>query len=156
NTIVAHRQTEADLVQARTELEDRVAERTAEVVARNAELQARIAERLQVEHALSEARDHLEARVRERTRVLELAIVEHRRTQNELFLAKAAAEEASIAKSAFLTNMSHELRTPLNAIIGYSELLKEDAESRGDDSVGDLGRIIDAGRHLLALITAVL
>ena len=36
--------------------------------------------------------------------------------------ARAAAEEANLAKSHFLANMSHELRTPLNAIIGYSEL----------------------------------
>ena len=28
--------------------------------------------------------------------------------------------------------MSHELRTPLNAIIGYSEMLREDAEAAGN------------------------
>ena len=27
--------------------------------------------------------------------------------------------------------MSHELRTPLNAIIGYSEMLKDEAEDDG-------------------------
>ncbi|WP_291982649.1 ATP-binding protein [Luteitalea sp.] len=109
------------------------------------------------DEALSEARSGLEARVQDRTKTLELEVLEHQRTENQLILAKAAAEEASVAKSAFLANMSHELRTPLNAIIGYSEMLREDAEDQiGTASVEDLTKITTAGRHLLALITGVL
>jgi signal transduction histidine kinase len=53
--------------------------------------------------------------------------------------------------------MSHELRTPLNAIIGYSEMLMEDAEDRGDDaSQADLRKIETAGKHLLGLINDIL
>lgn len=37
--------------------------------------------------------------------------------------ARYQAEEASRAKSRFLSVMSHEVRTPLNAVIGYSDLL---------------------------------
>jgi signal transduction histidine kinase/CheY-like chemotaxis protein len=67
------------------------------------------------------------------------------------------AKAANIAKSAFLANMSHELRTPLNAIIGYSEMIKEDAEDRQDAaSIADINRILVAGNHLLSLINQVL
>jgi signal transduction histidine kinase/CheY-like chemotaxis protein len=43
---------------------------------------------------------------------------------HELQLQKAAAEEASMAKSMFLANMSHEIRTPLNGICGLLEILQ--------------------------------
>ncbi|MFN7917823.1 MAG: ATP-binding protein [Vicinamibacterales bacterium] len=106
---------------------------------------------------LMQARDRLEERVADRTRSLELEIDQHRRTEQQLLLAKAAAEQASVAKSAFVANMSHELRTPLNAIIGYSELLKEDAEDQGNTTAADdLGKVLTAGRHLLSLINDVL
>ena len=69
----------------------------------------------------------------------------------------AEAEAASRTKSAFLANMSHELRTPLNAIIGYSEILHEEADDRGDDAiVADLEKIQSAGKHLLGLINDIL
>jgi PAS domain S-box-containing protein len=71
--------------------------------------------------------------------------------------AKEAAEAANRAKSLFLANMSHELRTPLNAILGYSELLREDAQDLGlEDFVGDLKNIHVAGHHLLDLINDIL
>ncbi|OHT08986.1 hypothetical protein TRFO_22221 [Tritrichomonas foetus] len=44
-------------------------------------------------------------------------------TSQELEKQKAAAEEASMAKSMFLANMSHEIRTPLNGICGLLEIL---------------------------------
>ncbi len=69
--------------------------------------------------------------------------------------ALVALEEASAAKSRFLTNMSHELRTPLNAIIGYAELLDEN-EDTTDPTREDLVRILESGRHLLGLIDDVL
>ena len=70
-----------------------------------------------------------------------------------LRIAKEAAEEASLAKSAFLANMSHEIRTPMNAIIGLTHLLQREALPRQQQQ---LEKISSATRHLLAIINDIL
>ena len=45
--------------------------------------------------------------------------------EDEIIIAKRAAEEATIAKDRFVALVSHELRSPLTAILGWAELLKE-------------------------------
>ena len=78
-------------------------------------------------------------------------------TVASLRAAREAAETASLSKSQFLASMSHELRTPLNAIIGYSEILKEEAEADGRDTdIADIDRVLAAARQLLHLINDIL
>ncbi|WP_333350966.1 PAS domain S-box protein [Microcoleus sp. B3-A4] len=83
--------------------------------------------------------------------------ITQRKLAEEFQKVAQTAQAANQAKSAFLANMSHELRTPLNAIIGYSDMLKEDAEDLGcEDFIPDLQKIQTAGKHLLSLISDIL
>ena len=77
--------------------------------------------------------------------------------EEALRAARDEAERASRAKSEFLSSMSHELRTPMNAILGFAQLLDTDARRPLDEPQrGHVRHILQAGRHLLALIDDVL
>jgi len=79
-------------------------------------------------------------------------------TARELTEARDTAEQASRAKSEFLSNMSHELRTPLNAILGFSEIIREQTFGPvGSPKYRDYASDIhESGLHLLELINDVL
>ena len=72
----------------------------------------------------------------------------------ELREAMLAAEQASRAKTDFLSNMSHEIRTPMNAIMGMTSV----AEASGDVERKNycLRRISDASAHLLGILNDIL
>src|SRR5690606_7008269 len=77
--------------------------------------------------------------------------------KDRLAIAKRKAEEASQAKSEFLSLMSHELRTPLQAIIGYTEVVIEELKLAEDENhISDLKRVISNSERLLKLINGVL
>ncbi|GAM96642.1 two-component hybrid sensor and regulator [alpha proteobacterium U9-1i] len=68
-------------------------------------------------------------------------------------MARAAAEQANVAKSQFLATMSHELRTPLNSVIGYAELITEEAEGALAE---DARKISESAKKLLGIVNVIL
>ncbi len=77
------------------------------------------------------------------------------RAEQELTLAKKAADAASYAKSVFLASMSHEIRTPLGVILGYADMLLLHSDSA--NQVREYAQAIQRNSHnLSALIGDIL
>ena len=84
-------------------------------------------------------------------------ITSRKQTEDQLRLAKLAADTHSRAKTDLLAGMSHELRTPLTAIIGYTEiLLYEYFGAVNDRQRQQLDIVLECSRHLLDLINDIL
>jgi two-component system, sensor histidine kinase len=66
------------------------------------------------------------------------------------------ANEASLAKSAFLANISHEIRTPLGAMLGFAELALDSKNTTMAEQVEYLKTIIRNGQQLLHIVDEVL
>jgi signal transduction histidine kinase len=133
---IAERQrAEAALRQAHDELDQRVRERTASLVAANEALQIEIAERVRVE----EERAQLLAR-------------EQR--------ARAEAEAAVRVRDQFLSIAAHELKTPLTSLLGNAQLIQRRLAREGkglDERNQRLLRVIEEqATRLHKLIEAML
>ena len=90
---------------------------------------------------LRSTNESLEERIAERTRQLEIAVID--------------AQEANRLKDEFLSTMSHELRTPLNAIIGFSGIMALMSELDEEDEIR-VERIQANAERLLDLINDIL
>ena len=66
-----------------------------------------------------------------------------------------AAENASRAKSEFLSNMSHDIRTPMNAIVGLTAIAGANIDNKAR-VMECLRKITKSSRHLLGLVNEVL
>jgi signal transduction histidine kinase/CheY-like chemotaxis protein len=76
-------------------------------------------------------------------------------TEEQLKLAKEAAETANRFKTMFFANISHEIRTPLTAINGFAELMLN-LQRTNEQRLADARVIRRNGEHLLTLINDIL
>lgn len=82
-------------------------------------------------------------------------ISERKQREEELVKAKSEAEEASKAKSRFLSFMSHEIRSPMNAVLGSLALIQERGKLQESEQYYlDLAR--ESGDSLLKVVNEVL
>lgn len=122
-----------------------------------------ITERKKAEEEIKALNSTLELRVKERTLELEQSLLllteenRERKKAEDLFRkARDEAEQASAAKSDFMSRMSHELRTPMNAILGFGQLLGMTSDNFNAEQHENVNEILRAGDHLLFLINQVL
>jgi signal transduction histidine kinase/DNA-binding response OmpR family regulator len=106
-----------------------------------------ITERKTYEETLKNINKELEKRVLSRTFELETI-------NKELQIAKAKADEATVAKSSFLANMSHEIRTPMNGVLAAVDL------ALGEKTTPPIERFLkiiqSSGYSLLGIINDIL
>lgn len=99
-------------------------------------------------------KNNLERLVLERTDSLNAEIRKKQLIQDELELAKQAAEQANRMKTDFLAKVTHEIRTPMNAIKGLNEYLIHTPLNTEQRECATI--IQDSSNHLLAIVNDLL
>ncbi len=114
------------------ELEERVAQRTAQLAQANSELIAEVTERTRAE-------------------------AEIKQLNRDLHIRAAELEEANRDLEAFSYSVSHDLRAPLAQMMGFAEVLDEEAgPASSEKSRRYVGKIVTAGRRMAELIDNLL
>ncbi|MDF1758480.1 MAG: ATP-binding protein [Legionellaceae bacterium] len=85
---------------------------------------------------------------------ISIDITDRKRLEEELRLAKEAAEAAVNAKTEFIANMSHDIRTPLTGVIGMSEILRDEVEN--PEHKQDATLLAESGQQLLIMLNEIL
>jgi two-component system CheB/CheR fusion protein len=83
-------------------------------------------------------------------------VTARKETEVHLERARLAAEDASQAKTQFLTNMSHEIRSPMSAILGFSDIALRDSRQGKPVDPDKLETVIRNARFLLRIINDIL
>ena len=77
-----------------------------------------------------------------------------KKANEELVLAKEAAEEASQLKSQFVSTITHELRTPLYGVIGITNIILDEHKELGNSP--HLKSLKFSAKYLLSLVNDIL
>jgi len=88
------------------------------------------------------------------TKTYDRVLEEINKKNKELQESERKAEQASKAKSEFLSNMSHEIRTPINVVIGMNEVIRR--ESKDSDITGYAKIANNSANALLSIINDIL
>lgn len=86
-----------------------------------------------------------------------MPIEQRSRFEDEVLEARRAAETASESRARLLAMVSHDIRSPLSAITFAADLMRQGAYGPvAAEQTDELGRIAEASRYVLRLVTDVL